>query len=191
MPSTRRGAAGSPGGGGSSTSSQLPAVSRSPLPRTRPSTTTEPASATSAATVRDRPNSRDSAWSTRWPSSPSGTGSARCRPAGVVTRSIVAVRGPRPPRPAGPARRGPGPSDRSAGLAAAAARPRRAAPAVELDAADGEQRPEDAAADDGRVGDVEHRPDPPVGGEDGDEVDDAAAEEAGIPEDPVEQVADG
>ena len=33
MPSTGRGATGSPGGGGSSTSSQLPAVSRSPLPR--------------------------------------------------------------------------------------------------------------------------------------------------------------
>ena len=55
MPSTGRGATGSPGGGGSSTSSQLPPVSRSPLPRTRPSTTTLPASATSAADRAGQP----------------------------------------------------------------------------------------------------------------------------------------
>src|SRR4051812_1366446 len=89
IPSTGRGATGSPGGGGSSTSSQLPPASRSPLPRTRPSTTTLPASARSAAADRERPNSRDSAWSTRCPSSPSGTGRARCIPAELVTGPIV------------------------------------------------------------------------------------------------------
>src|SRR4051794_24869037 len=152
MPSTGRGGGGSPGGGGSSTSSQLPPLSRSPLPRTRPSTCTLPASATSAAAVRDSPKSRDRAWSTRWPSSPAGTGRARWRPEGEGTPPIGPAGGPPRAAPASAARRaavvGPGPR----GL------PGPAAGAVELDAADREQGPEDAAADDRRVRDVEHRP---------------------------------
>src|SRR3954471_20185193 len=188
MPSTGRGATGSPGGGGSSTSSQLPAVSRSPLPRARPSTTTPPASATSAAEVRDSPKRRDSAWSTRCPSSPSGTGRARCRPGELVTDPIVTCSRrdvpERPPRRAPPracerwGQRGPS----SGGVGALAVlRPR----PVELDAAHRQEDAEDSTAGDGGVGDVEHREVLAVGAEDGQEVDDAAPQEPGIAEDAV------
>src|SRR3954451_20770142 len=136
MPSTGPGATGSPGGGGSSTSSQLPPVSRSPLPRTRPSTTTPPASASSAAAPRESPNNRDSAWSTRCPSRPSGTGSARCRPGVLVTLPIVTGLADHPRQPRGSAGTRTG---RAVGPGA---------PAVELDAAQRQQRAEDAAADD-------------------------------------------
>src|SRR4051794_22015855 len=202
-PATGRGATGSPGGGGSSTSSQLPPASRSPLPRTRPSTTTLPASATSAAAVRDSPNSRLSAWSTRDPSSPSGTGSARWTPGDVVTAPIVTggAHGAAQPAPRSGARRaaavvggvgrgvvggvgGVSGVGRFGGVAAAAA-------PVEFDAPHREQRAEDATADDRRVGHVEDRPDPAVGGEQRQEVDDAAAQEPGRAEHPVDQVADG
>src|SRR3954451_23967861 len=170
MPATGRGATGSTGGGGSSTSSQLPPVSRSPLPRTRPSTTTLPASAISAAVLRERPNSRDSAWSTRCPSSPSGTGRARYRPEELVTPPIVTGRGGRTghsPRRSAARRPAPGPGGALPGpgrVLDAGAR------AVQLDAARRQECTEDPAADDGRVGDVEDRPHPAVGAEDGDEV---------------------
>src|SRR4051794_19652654 len=173
MPSTGRGGTGSPGGGGSSTSSQLPAVSRSPLPRARPSTTTPPASATSAAEVRDSPKRRDSAWSTRCPSSPSGTGRARCRPGELVTEPIVTCPG------AWTASGGVGPS--------LVPRPR----AVELDPAQRQQRPEDPAAHDRGVGHVEHRESPAVGSEHRQEVDHSPAQETRVTEDAVEQIAHG
>ena len=46
------------------------------------------------------------------------------------------------------------------------------------------------AADDRGVGDVEHREHAAVGAEDRQEVDDAAAEEARVAEDAVDQVAE-
>src|SRR4051812_20120226 len=168
MPEAGRGAPCPPGGGGISPSSQLPPVSRSPLPRTRPSTTTLPASATSAAAVRESPKSRESAWSTRWPSSPSGTGRARCRPAELITAPIVTA------APDGAPQAGP-----SGGVGAAAGLGPGTRPGpVELDAAHRKQHPQDPAAHDRGVSDVEHRPDPAVGREDGNEVHDAAAQEA-------------
>src|SRR5204863_1847325 len=51
---------GVPGGGGRSTSSQLPARRRSDLPAGAPSSVTAPVADSSAALVRDRPNSRAS-----------------------------------------------------------------------------------------------------------------------------------
>src|SRR3954468_8002401 len=146
MPSTGRGATGSPGGGGSSTSSQLPPVSRSPLPRTRPSTTTLPASASSAAAVRVSPNSRDRAWSTRCPSRPSGTGRARLvpdegRPGTLVTAPIVNA------ATDGTGQRGPGPPGANPS-GALGGRSGTLPGAVEVDASQRQERAEDAAADD-------------------------------------------
>src|SRR3954470_8063999 len=189
MPSTGPGATGSPGGGGSSTSSQLPPVSRSPLPRTRPSTTTLPASATSAALVRESPKSRVSAWSTRCPSSPSGTGSARYGPEELVTPPIVTACGGRAahcPSRAGERRPVPGPGVAVAGPGRAVVA---CARAVELDAAQRQDGAQDPAADDGGVGDVEDRPRPSVGPEDGDEVHDRTAQHAVATEHPVDEVA--
>src|SRR5690606_34517487 len=64
-------------GGGSVTSSQAPARTRSDLAGCSPSTSTSPAAISSAARVREKPNIRDSAASSRSPSSPSGTGRLR------------------------------------------------------------------------------------------------------------------
>src|SRR5688572_24123290 len=55
------------------TSSHPPATRRSDLPMTTPSTTTPPASATSAANVREKPRSLAIAESARSPARPSGT----------------------------------------------------------------------------------------------------------------------
>src|SRR5690606_35082360 len=73
------GAAGT-GGGGSVTSSQAPARTRSDFGRAAPSSCTSPASTRAAAAARDNPNRRDTARSSRVPSNPSGTGSARWVP---------------------------------------------------------------------------------------------------------------
>src|SRR5207248_1546317 len=70
---------------GSSTSSQPPADSRSDLPSGAPSRATRPAAARSAARERLSPNNRARATSTRSPSSPSGTGSARSSPPVLLT----------------------------------------------------------------------------------------------------------
>ncbi len=80
---TRTGA----GACGISTSSQAPPCTRSDLPTTDPSTVTFPAAASSAALVREKPNMREMAASTRSPSRPSGTG--RVRISGIVlTRRV-------------------------------------------------------------------------------------------------------
>src|SRR4051794_38424487 len=62
---------------GSSTSSTEPARTRSDLLRTRPSRLAPPFSITVAAAVRESPNNRLSAASSRRPSRPSGTGRLR------------------------------------------------------------------------------------------------------------------
>src|SRR5437764_8661563 len=57
--------------------------------------------------------------------------------------------------------------------------PRAAAPrAVELPPEQGEQHEQHTPGDDRGVGEVEHRPDPPVGGEEGYDVDDVAVQRA-------------
>src|SRR3954452_14539485 len=77
-PSTGRASTtGGPAGAGSVTSSQSPALTLSDLGRGMPSTSASPDSATAAAAVRDSPNSREMAWSSRSPSRPSGTGTER------------------------------------------------------------------------------------------------------------------
>src|SRR5690242_2080377 len=69
--------AGAAAGAGSVTSSHDPAVTLSDLGRGMPSTSASPASTSVAAAVRDKPNNRETAWSRRKPSRPSGTGTAR------------------------------------------------------------------------------------------------------------------
>ena len=63
--------------GAHETSSHAPPRSLSDFESTRPSRLTPPASATSAAKVREKPSIFASAASTRVPSSPSGTGRLR------------------------------------------------------------------------------------------------------------------
>jgi hypothetical protein len=65
------------GGAGISTSIQEPAITRSDFPTAEPSTVTLPSAASSAALVRENPNIRAMAASTRSPSRPSGTGRLR------------------------------------------------------------------------------------------------------------------
>src|SRR5205814_6323323 len=75
------------GGGGRTTSSQAPALTLSARGRGYPSTIASPASTSAEAAARDSPNSRDTTWSSRIPSSPSGTGRAR------RSRSVVGTAG--------------------------------------------------------------------------------------------------
>ena len=85
---------------GISTSSQAPPRTRSDLPTTVPSTSTLPAAASSAAFVREKPNMREMAASTRSPSRPSGTG--RVRISGrVLTRRVCRTGEPVPYEPPG------------------------------------------------------------------------------------------
>src|SRR4051812_23739264 len=155
MPPTSSGGAAMTAGAsgvGSSTSSQLPAVSRSDLPAARPSSAIIPSSARVATTVRDMPRSRDRPASTRMPSRPSGTGSWRTSLTGGLPLRRV----------------GPGP--------------------VELAALQREGAQQDPAADDARVGQVEHREERAVGPDHGDDVDDVALQRPRRPEDPVDEV---
>lgn len=86
------------GASGISTSSQAPPCTRSDLPTTDPSTVTFPAAASSAALVREKPNMREMAASTRSPSRPSGTG--RLRISGIVlTRRVCRTAATRPTAP--------------------------------------------------------------------------------------------
>ncbi len=62
-----------PGGGGSVTASSAPATTRSDFIAGLPSTSTSPAAISSAAPVREKPNIRARAASSRSPSRPSGT----------------------------------------------------------------------------------------------------------------------
>ncbi len=73
------------GGGGITTSSHAPACTRSDLAAAEPSTWTSPAEISSAARVREKPNSRASAASRRSPSSPSGTGRLRSSPMPLIS----------------------------------------------------------------------------------------------------------
>ena len=137
-----------------------------------PSTVTFPAAASSAALVREKPNMRAMAASTRSPSRPSGTG--RVRISGIVlTRRVC-----RTARTARPSRRGRR-SGRSRGRVSPCGRSRPGR------APEGQQHDQDAAADDRRVGEVEDRE---VLGRD--EVHDRALEDAGRTEDPVGEVAE-
>ena len=76
-PGTGRGTGAVDTGAGSVTSSHSPAGTRSDLAAGRPPISTWPPVISSAALVRDSPNIRASAASTRSPSSPSGTGTRR------------------------------------------------------------------------------------------------------------------
>src|SRR6476620_3593256 len=120
--------AGAASGSGRATSSQAPATTRSDLPTAFWSRVTAPSAARSAALVRDRPKSRARAASTRSPSRPSGTGSAR-------TSDIALC-----------------PAGGVPGLALRGALP------VDADAAQGEQGDQDGRGHHRRVGDVEDRP---------------------------------
>ena len=131
-----------------------------------PSMRTLPSEASSAALVREKPNMRASAASTRSPSRPSGTG--RVRVSGMVlTHEYAAGR-----------RYSAGPS-RGGRALSRGGRSRR------VQAAEGEQHDQDAAADDRGVGEVEDRE---VLG--CDEVHHGAPEDAGRAEDPVGEVAE-
>src|SRR5437762_9126606 len=79
MPSTRCGGTtgASTGGGGRVTSSQAPALTLSARGRGYPSTIASPASTSADAAARDSPNRRETTWSRRIPSNPSGTARAR------------------------------------------------------------------------------------------------------------------
>src|SRR2546421_8413052 len=101
-PSTGSGgrAGAAPGGGGSVTSSQAPALTLSERGRGYPSTIASPASTRAEAAARESPKSRDTTWSSRIPWNPSGTGSARRSPLVVVTLTSLAHPDPVPP-PAG------------------------------------------------------------------------------------------
>src|SRR5437762_14356053 len=90
MPSTRCGGTtgASTGGGGSVTSSQAPALTLSARGRGYPSTIASPASTSAEAAARDSPNNRDTTWTRRMASNPSGTGRAR------RSRSAAATLGP-------------------------------------------------------------------------------------------------
>ena len=132
---------------GSVTSSHSPAVHPVRLGRgARRRPAPAPSAIRSAARARDRPNMRASAASSRSPSSPSGTGTRR------GSARLPSSAGP-------PGRRRPGRA--RPWLAAAAAG--RAALAGRLAPSDaqaqaGQQDGQDPAADDARVGHVEHRP---------------------------------
>src|SRR5436309_10761371 len=91
------GAGVAPGGGGRVTSSQAPALTLSERGRGYPSTIASPASTSADAADLDSPNSRDTTWSRRMPSNPSGTGSAR------RSRSVAGTVGPDPGAVASPA----------------------------------------------------------------------------------------
>src|SRR5438477_9920841 len=65
------------GGGGRTTSSQAPALTLSARGRGYPSTIASPASTSADAAARDSPNRRETTWSRRIPSNPSGTARAR------------------------------------------------------------------------------------------------------------------
>src|SRR4051794_15560357 len=93
-PSTTSGGAKLVGGApGSTTSRTEPASTRSDLLRTRPSRLAPPFSMTVAAAVRESPNNRLSAASSRRPSSPSGTGRLRLSVRRSVTRSFCLLAG--------------------------------------------------------------------------------------------------
>src|SRR3954471_24912604 len=148
---------------GISTSSQAPPCTRSDFPTTDPSTVTFPAAAISAALVREKPNMREMAASTRSPSRPSGTGRVRISGT-VLTRRVC--RTP-PTAPTGAC--GSVLVDRAVGV----------------ESLERQQHDQDAAAHDRRVGEVE---DGEVLGRD--EVDDRALEHARGAEDAVGEVAE-
>ena len=128
---------------------------------------TSPAATSSAALVRDSPNSREIAASTRSPASPLGTCSTfmpgdahasrrpRCAPASSWSHRL---------------------SGRVVGVDALA---------VETDAAQAQQDEQHRGDGDRAVGDVEDRPVREL-----DEVDDVAAERCRVAEDPVGDVAE-
>src|SRR4051794_25604397 len=130
---------------GSSTSRRSPAVTRSDLPTGAWLSWTSPAWARSAALVRETPNSRASAASTRSPSRPSGTYRVRASGmGGVLTCGGAAFVG-------GLGGAGPAPAlvlGLATGLVAAGAL------AVDGDAAQREDADQHGRADDGDVGDV-------------------------------------
>src|SRR5690349_21734972 len=163
---------------GISTSSQAPPCTRSDFPTTDPSTVTFPEAASSAALVREKPNMREMAASTRSPSSPSGTG--RVRISGIVlTRRVCRTARTAPTGPV---------ENRKAG-ARPALSPGRSAlvdGAVRVEPLEGQQHDQDAAAHDRRVREVEDRE---VLGRD--EVDHRPLEHAGRAEQPVGEVAEG
>ena len=124
-----------------------------------PSIRTAPSAASSAARVRERPSSRDNAWSARTPSRPSGTGRNRCgheSPAPVwrCRRSSARRRGSRPSR-----------------------------------CRERQRDCQDPANDDARISDVEDGELLAVRGEDADEVDRRRRERCGVTEDPVDEIA--
>src|SRR5688572_21778626 len=146
---------------GISTSIQAPPCTRSDLPTTDPSTVTFPAAASSAALVREKPNMREMAASTRSPSRPSGTG--RLRISGIVLTRRVCRTGPAPPNTRSVLVDGP----------------------VRVEALEGQQDDQDSTADDRRVGQVEDREVLRR-----DEVHHRALEDPRRTEDPVGEVAE-
>src|ERR1700754_4377493 len=164
-------------GGGSVTSSQEPALTLSDLGRGKPSTRASPDSTRVAAAVRDNPKSRDTAWSSRIPSSPSGTGRLRLvtEPPG---RGLVAVA---PARTAGASRA------RSRRFSLLAYDPA----TVALTAGEFQQNREDHAHREATVRDVENGKFLPVRGERADHVDHMTAERARRTEQPIGQVPQG
>src|SRR5690349_24991736 len=154
---------------GISTSSQAPPCTRSDFPTTDPSTVTFPEAASSAALVREKPNMREMAASTRSPSRPSGTG--RVRISGIVlTRRVCRTGGTGPDEPVENRLR-------KAPVSVLVER------AVRVEPPEGQQHDQHAAAHDRRVREVEHGD--PLGR---DEVHDLALEDTGRPEDPVGEV---
>ena len=170
-------------GGGSVTSSQSPAATRADLAAAAPPTRTAPVAISSAALALDRPNMRARAASRRSPSSPSGTGTWRWPSCVTCCRRPPDYRPVRCPRRDCPAGRAC--VARSCGAARHAGSTLRQRP-VDLQPARGQQHGQDPAADDRRIGDVEHWPVRQL-----DPVDHVTAQWPGRPQQPVDQVAGG